>query len=294
MLTGFHAPKEGLILSAGTLFVVATPIGNVDDLSPRAVRVLQEVHWIAAEDTRHSRKLLQSVGVETPLLAYHDHNEAQQSERLIERLLSGESGALISDAGTPLISDPGFVFIRACHRHQIAVQVVPGPCAAVSALSASGLPVNHFHFEGFLPASGGARRKRLTELAQLTSTLIFYESPHRVVQTFSDLVAVLGGGREASIGRELTKQFEQTCTGTLEALQALLDTDACPAKGEFVLCVAGGASTPDSESLTVSLDHILQTLLAEYSLKESVYVAERLTQLPKNTIYARAVQLQRS
>ena len=224
---------------AGRLWVVATPIGNLDDLSPRARRTLAEAELIAAEDTRHSAALLQHVGIATRCIALHEHNEREISARLVERLRAGAQIALISDAGTPLISDPGFRLVRAAREAGITVSPVPGACAAIAALSAAGLPSDRFVFEGFLPVKSAARRAHLQPLRNETRTLIFYESSHRIVDALDDLVAAFGGERRAVVARELTKLFETVLDGTLADLAARVLADPNQQRGEFVVLVGG-------------------------------------------------------
>ena len=231
----------------GTLWVVATPIGNLGDLSPRAQQVLRDAAVVAAEDTRHSRPLLQHFGIGTPLTALHEHNEREAVAALLARLQAGEDVALISDAGTPLISDPGFRLVRAAREAQVAVSPVPGACAAIAALSAAGLPSDRFVFEGFLPAKPMARRQRLRQLAHETRTLVFYESSHRIEECCADLVATFGVAREAALLREITKLHE-TCLGaTLADIAARVAADAEQRRGEFVLVVAGAGEDIDAQ-----------------------------------------------
>jgi 16S rRNA (cytidine1402-2'-O)-methyltransferase len=211
-MKGKHSTVEG-----GVLYVVATPIGNLSDMSPRALSVLGGVHLIAAEDTRHTGQLLAHFGIATPMAALHEHNEREAVPALIERLRAGEAVALVSDAGTPLISDPGFHLVRAVHRAGLRVLPVPGPSAVVSALSVSGLPSDRFAFEGFLPAGREQRLKRLAILARETRTLIFFEAPHRILAFLADMSEALGAMRQAVVARELTKRFETVMSGTLPA-----------------------------------------------------------------------------
>jgi 16S rRNA (cytidine1402-2'-O)-methyltransferase len=230
----------------GTLHVVATPIGNLGDLSPRALDTLRSVAAICAEDTRHTRQLLAHYGIERPLIALHEHNEAQIAERLVMRLREGESLALVSDAGTPLVSDPGFRLVRAARDAGLAVSPVPGACAFVAALSVAGLPSDRLVFEGFLPAKGNARRERLAPLASETRTLAFYESAHRIEDTLADMATVFGGQRRAVVARELTKLFETVLEGTLEELHARVVADENQRKGEFVVLVQGAGDDMDA------------------------------------------------
>ena len=225
--------------TAGTLFVVATPIGNLGDLSPRAQDTLRSVAAICAEDTRHTRQLLSHFGIERPLMALHEHNEGEIAEKLVARMQSGDSLALVSDAGTPLISDPGFRLVRAARAAGIRVSPIPGACAAIAALSVAGLPSDRFVFEGFLPAKGAARRARLHELAAETRTLVFYESAHRIDAALEDLRTCFGGARRAVLARELSKLFETVHDGSLDELVAFVAGDPNQRKGEFVLLLAG-------------------------------------------------------
>ena len=231
---------------AGTLHVVATPIGNLADLSPRALDTLRAVAAICAEDTRHTRQLLAHFGIEQSLVALHEHNEGEVADRLVARLLGGESLALVSDAGTPLVSDPGFRLVRAARAAGIRISPVPGASALVTALSVAGLPSDRFVFEGFLPAKAGARRTRLAMLAGEPRTLLFYESAHRIEETLADCVVAFGADRQAVVARELTKLFETVLDGTLAQLHARVVADANQRKGEFVLLVQGAGDDADA------------------------------------------------
>ncbi len=233
--------------AAGILYVVATPIGNLADLSPRALDTLRAVAAICAEDTRHTRQLLSHYGVEQNLIALHEHNEAGLADRIVTRLCAGESLALVSDAGTPLVSDPGFRLVAAARAAGIKVSPIPGPSALIAALSVAGLPSDRFAFEGFLPAKAGARRERLAALASEPRTLIFYESSHRIEDTLADAVTVIGADRLAAIGRELTKLFETVLSGTLGELHARVAADADQRKGEFVLLIQGVGDDADAK-----------------------------------------------
>jgi 16S rRNA (cytidine1402-2'-O)-methyltransferase len=230
----------------GTLHVVATPIGNLGDLSPRALETLRSVAAICAEDTRHTRQLLAHYGIERPLVALHEHNEAQLADKLVARLQAGESLAIVSDAGTPLVSDPGFRLVRAARDAGVKVSPVPGACAFVAALSVAGLPSDRLVFEGFLPAKGNARRERLAPLASETRTLAFYESAHRIEDTLADMAATFGADRRAVIARELTKLFETVLDGTLADLHARVLADPNQRKGEFVVLVQGASDDADA------------------------------------------------
>ncbi len=233
--------------AVGTLFVVATPIGTLADLSPRALDTLKAVHAVCAEDTRHTRRLLAHFGIERPLLALHEHNEGELAARLVARLQAGESLALVSDAGTPLVSDPGFRLVRAAREAGVRVSPVPGPSALIAALSVAGLPSDRFVFEGFLPAKASARRERLAQFAAEPRTLILYESAHRIAETLADAAAAFGAGRHAVLARELTKLFETVLDGTLAQLQAQVEADPNQRKGEFVLLVQGAGEDADAK-----------------------------------------------
>jgi 16S rRNA (cytidine1402-2'-O)-methyltransferase len=232
--------------TTGTLHVVATPIGNLGDLSARALDVLGSVDAVCAEDTRHTRQLLAHFGLERPLVALHQHNEDAQAAQLVARLQRGESLALVSDAGTPLVSDPGFRLVRAARDAGLRVSPVPGACAAIAALSVAGLASDRFAFEGFLPAKAGARRERLARLAAETRTLLFYEASHRIEETLEDMVAALGSERRSVLARELTKLFETVLDGPLASLLAQVRADPNQRRGEFVLVVEGAGDDADA------------------------------------------------
>ncbi|AYN93769.1 16S rRNA (cytidine(1402)-2'-O)-methyltransferase [Pseudomonas sp. LTJR-52] len=275
----------------GTLYIVATPIGNLEDISARALRILKEVSLIAAEDTRHSSRLLQHFGINTPLAACHDHNEREQGGRFINRLLEGGSVALVSDAGTPLISDPGFHLVRQARAAQIPVVPVPGASAVIAALSAAGLPSDRFIFEGFLPAKATARRSRLDALKQEERTLIFYEAPHRLLESVEDLVAIMGGERIAVLARELTKTFETIKDAPLGELVEWIRSDSNQQRGECVLLISGYES-PEKDSLPPEAVRILNILLAEMPLKRAAALAAEITGERKNMLYQFALEQQ--
>lgn len=267
-----------------TLYIVATPIGNFADFSPRAREVLAGVEVIAAEDTRHSARLLQHMGIATPCVAYHEHNERTMCDKLVGQMLAGTSVALISDAGTPMISDPGYHLVRAAQEAGILVRAIPGPSALVTALSVSGLPSDRFVFEGFLPAKSGARRSRLQELMPETRTLIFYESPHRILDSLTDMVAIFGAEREGVIARELTKTYETVRRAPLGELQQWVAADHEQQLGEIVVLIHGAPSRPVQEVDPESA-RILAILSAELPLKQAAVLTAEITGLKKNALY---------
>lgn len=275
---------------SGTLFVVATPIGNLEDLSPRARQTLANVDLIAAEDTRRTGRLLMHFGVKTPLLALHEHNEEQASRKLADELAQGKSVALVSDAGTPLVSDPGYRLVQAAHRRGVPVSPVPGTSALIAALSVAGLPTDRFCFEGFLPAKKKARRDALGMLASETRTMVFYESVHRIVECIGDMADVFGSDRPAFIGRELTKLHEQCVNGSLGELSQRLDSDEIASKGEFVIIVAGTAPV---EASSIDIDHLLVELSDKLPGKEVAKVLARATGKKRNALYARLLDLKK-
>ena len=276
--------------SAGTLYVVATPIGNLEDISARALRVLREVALIAAEDTRHSSRLLQHFGIATPLAACHEHNEREEGSRFLVRLQAGEDVALISDAGTPLISDPGYHLVRQARAACIRVVPVPGACALIAALSAAGLPSDRFIFEGFLPAKVAARRARLELLKEEPRTLIFYEAPHRILECLADLATVFGAERPALLGRELTKTFETLQGLPLEQLHAWVEADGNQQRGECVLVVAGWQAPQGEEAVNAEAIRVLDLLLGELPVKRAAALAAEITGVRKNLLYQLALE----
>ncbi len=277
----------------GTLYIVATPLGHLQDMSWRAVEILQTVHLIAAEDTRHSLPLLQHYSIKTPTISLHAHNEAERIEQLQKRLQQGESIALISDAGTPLISDPGFLLVRKIREVGIKVVPIPGPCAAISALCVGGLPTDRFVFEGFLPQRSALRQTRLAQLVLEERTLIFYEAPHRILVFLKELQTVFGQNRPAVIARELTKIFETILTGTLLQLYEKVEEDKNQQRGEIVVLVAGKPKN-NEEEITAEITRILTILLAECSLKQAVDITAKLTAFKKNHIYEIALKMQKT
>lgn len=276
--------------STGTLYVVATPIGNLEDISARALRVLGEVALIAAEDTRHSSRLLQHFGIVTPLAACHEHNEREEGSRFLARLQAGEDVALVSDAGTPLISDPGYHLVRQARAAGIRVVPVPGACALIAALSAAGLPSDRFIFEGFLPAKVAARRTRLELLKEEPRTLIFYEAPHRILECLIDLADVFGADRPALLGRELTKTFETLQGMPLGELQAWVAADTNQQRGECVLVVAGWQAPQGEEAVNAEAVRVLDLLLGELPVKRAAALAAEITGVRKNLLYQLALE----
>lgn len=276
----------------GVLYIVATPIGNLDDLSSRAVSVLNGVDVVAAEDTRHSGRLLQHLGLHKRLIALHDHNERDRAGSLLQELEAGRSVALISDAGTPLISDPGYVLVREARSRGLKVSPIPGACALVAALSAAGLPTDRFLFVGFLPAKRSGRRAALEQQVRETATLVFYESPHRILDAVSDIAAVFGEEREIVLGRELTKTFETFYSGTVAEVQAILEADPHGTKGEFVVMIHGAEPvTSDDDAGALDVDRLLKLLLPELPVKKVAKLVAELSGRPKNELYQRALEL---
>lgn len=268
----------------GRLWVVATPIGNLDDLSPRAAEVLRAVAIVAAEDTRHSAPLLARVGSRARMLALHEHNEREQVERVVAQLREGHDVALVADAGTPLVSDPGFRLVRAAREAGIEVSPVPGPCAAIAALSVAGLPSDRFVFEGFLPAKAAARGERLQALAAETRTLIFYESSHRIADMLDDCVTVFGDARAAVVARELTKLFETVLSAPLGELAARVHADANQQRGEFVVLV-GGADGADADARLAEGRRVFALLRDELPPARAAKLAAAITGAPRKALY---------
>jgi 16S rRNA (cytidine1402-2'-O)-methyltransferase len=280
--------------ATGTLYVVATPIGNLSDLSPRAAATLKSCDLIAAEDTRHTGILLKHFQIGTPQLSLHDHNESTRAAEIIALLREGKSVALVSDAGTPAISDPGFELVRAVAATGMNVVAIPGPCAAIAALSIGALPTDRFCFEGFLPARGAARRQRLKSLEAEPRTLVIYESPHRVREALEDCLTAFGETRAATVVREATKLHETTYRGSLRELLDKSSTDADFSRGEIVLLIGGAvqADNADSDSEAKSrLDKVLLALLAELPLKQAARLAAQITGARDNEAYKRALLL---
>jgi len=273
---------------SGTLFVVATPIGNLEDLSPRARQTLAEVDLVAAEDTRHTGRLLSHLGVKTPQFALHEHNEARAAQSLIEQLMDGKSVALVSDAGTPLVSDPGYRLVRAAHANGIAVSPLPGPSAVTAALSVSGLPTDRFGFEGFPPAKTAARCKWLQARAADGRTLLFFEAVHRIAATLADMVDVFGADREAFLGRELTKLHEQCRRATLGELLDEVSNGTIISRGEFVIAVHGAE---DNAPSSIDADRLLRELAETLPPKKAAAIAARVTGEKRNALYQRLLDI---
>lgn len=271
------------VIKAGTLYVVATPIGNLADLTPRARDVLGAVDAICAEDTRHTRQLLSAFGMERPLVALHDHNEGEMAGRLVARLKAGETLALVSDAGTPLVSDPGYRLVREVRAAGCTVSPLPGACAAIAALSVAGIPSDRFCFEGFLPAKASGRRERLAALLRETRTLVFYESSHRIEESLADFVAVFGADREATLARELTKLFETVLGDTLGTLLARVRADDNQRKGEFVLVVRG--CEDDADAALIEGQRLYAKLVDYLKPSQAAKLAAELSGAPRKALY---------
>ena len=273
---------------SGTLFVVATPIGNLDDLSPRARQTLAEADLIAAEDTRRTRRLLSHLGVKTRQIPLHDFNEERAATSLIKELESGKSVALVSDAGTPLISDPGYRLLAAAHERGIIVAPIPGPSAVTTAVSAAGLPTDRFCFEGFVPSKRAARRKSFGQLGREMRTMVFFESVHRVRDSLADMVDAFGAERPAFIARELTKVHEQCVQATLGELLEKVNDESITGKGEFVVVVSGAA---EGAKTSIDTDRLLAELVEEMPAKKAAAIAARVTGEKRNTLYQRLLEL---
>ena len=273
-------------MSTPVLYVIATPIGNLADISARALQTLREVAAVCAEDTRHTRPLLAHYGIDKPLIALHDHNEEAIADKVVARLLAGESLALVSDAGTPLVSDPGFKLVRAARAAGVKVSPIPGACAAIAALSVAGLPSDRFAFEGFLPGKASARRERLSRLASATATLVFYESSHRIEESLADMLAIFGGDRPAVLARELTKLFETVLDGDLASLLAQVQADPNQRRGEFVVIVQGAG---DDEAAQIAEGRRLYARLNEHlPPSTAARLAAELSGAPRKALYGQA------
>lgn len=276
---------------AGTLYIVATPIGHLDDLSQRAMQILHAVDRIAAEDTRHSRRLLDHFGIKTTCYSLHEHNEQQRTEQVLQELEQGLSIALISDAGTPLISDPGYRLVQQAQAHHIKIVPIPGPCALITALSAAGLPTDRFLFEGFLPSKSTARKKNLQALLDEKRTIIFYESPHRIVDTIEDMMNVFGEQRYTVVARELTKTFETIKGGTLAEIKTWLAHDRDQQKGEFVILIHGAEENSNNDQQRAL--QVLDILINELPISQAVKLAAKITGKNKSWLYEIALKRQK-
>ena len=276
-------------MNQGTLYVIATPIGNRADMGERAISILKQVDLIAAEDTRHSKGLLQHYNITTPMQAYHDHNEEQATPKLIQRLLEGDNIAIISDAGTPLLSDPGYHLVKAAHASSIKVSPVPGACAAIAALSVSGLATDRFMFAGFAPHKQGARQNFYREFEHQVATLVFYESSHRIVASLKDMLLIFGEKRRVVLAREISKLFETVYSSTIGDLLDWLQADANQQKGEFVLVLEGAEEQMNPQF--AELEQLLKILLEELPVKQASQIAAKITGVKKNQIYKLALEL---
>ncbi|GHG72396.1 ribosomal RNA small subunit methyltransferase I [Alishewanella longhuensis] len=276
---------------SGSLYVVATPIGNLADISQRAINTLTQVSCIAAEDTRHSGKLLQHLGISNRLLALHDHNEKQRAASIIEKCLAGEDIALISDAGTPLISDPGYSLVRLCREAGVPVVPVPGPCALITALCAAGLPTDKFQFIGFLAPKSSQRQTQLAAVPDSAGTIISYDTARRILDTLQDVVAVFGAERQLVLAKELTKTFEHFACGTAAEITQWLTEDPQRCQGEMVLMIAPAPSKADAE-ISEEVQRTLKILLAELPLKQAAALTAQIHNEKKNALYQLALSWQ--
>ncbi|HEY7774239.1 MAG TPA: 16S rRNA (cytidine(1402)-2'-O)-methyltransferase [Marinagarivorans sp.] len=279
--------------TGGTLYIVATPIGNLGDMVPRAIDILHKVNVIAAEDTRHSGNLLQHFGISTPTIAYHDHSDDAKTQALVQRLLAGESIALISDAGTPLISDPGYQLVRQARARGVRVEPIPGPCALVAALCASGLPSDRFSFEGFLPAKNNNREQVLAAVKEDPRTVIFYESPHRIEASLASIATVMGAEREIVLARELTKTFETFIAGSVTEVMAALASDANQKRGEMVVMIRG-FEQQEARAVSADVEQMLMLLCEELPLKKAAAITAKITGLKKNVLYQLGLDLNKT
>jgi 16S rRNA (cytidine1402-2'-O)-methyltransferase len=276
----------------GELYLVATPIGDMTDIAPRALDILNIVDIVAVEDKRRSSRLFSHFGIKTPMISYHDHSEEKQVKKIIDELLCGKSVALISDAGTPLISDPGFKLVNAAKDKSIKVSPIPGPCALIAAISASGLPSNRFIFEGFLPAKSIARITKIQNISADSRTIIFYEAPHRILETLIDMIKVIGPSRKIVLARELTKTYETFISGTLKGVLEVIEKDLNQQKGEIVIVLAG-ADSSEKKIETQDSKRILSVLLEDLPLKQAVSLGSRITGVQKNIFYKLALDLKK-
>lgn len=283
--------REKRNIDIGTLYVIATPIGNLQDITFRAIETLKKVDYILAEDTRHSRTLLNNYHITTPVFPLHEHNERAQTPRWLDQLIAGQSIALLSDAGTPLIHDPGYFIVKTAKENGITVSPIPGPCAAIAALSAAGLPTDRFIFEGFLAPSTQKRQTQLKALLRETRTMILYEAPHRILECIRDLHTVFGPARQIVLARELTKRFETIRAGSIAELYTWLIETPEQQRGEMVLLIEGH-SPIESDEDDHTLESLLTILLSSVSLSQAVDIATKITKQRKKKIYTRALSLQ--
>lgn len=277
-------------IKKGSLYIVATPIGNMGDITERALKTLADVDVIAVEDTRRSGQLLRNFEISTPMIAVHEHNERQICDSLLKRIENGESIALISDAGTPLLSDPGYFLVHQAKEKGISVIPIPGVSAVITALSVAGLPTDRFVFEGFLPAKSAARQQKLEKVKDDLRTVIFYEAPHRIVEMLKDCQLVFGGQRKVVLARELTKTFETIHGDELDALIPWVEADENQRKGEFVVLVHGAAAREDT-GIDAESEHILLILLKDLPVKQAAALTANITGLKKNALYQFALSL---
>lgn len=283
-----------MFTATGALYIVATPLGNLGDISRRALDVLTEVDLIAAEDTRNSLKLLNHFGIKKAMMALHEHNEREQTDEIIIKLRAGQSIALISDAGTPLISDPGYTLVSRLHDEGLRVVPIPGPSALVAALSVAGLPTDHFCFEGFLPSKTVAREKALASLRQEHRTMVFYEAPHRLVASLTSMRDVLGNERLVTLVREVTKLHETIRRDTLASLLEWVEANPEQQMGESVLVVEGASTQTDSTEIQIKVFDLLSVLLGKLSVKDAAQLAAELTGLKKNSLYDQALDIKKN
>lgn len=276
---------------SGTLYVVATPIGNLADISERAIQTLTSVNWVAAEDTRHSKPLLQHFAINQSLISLHEHNEAARSEQLLQKLLAGENGALVSDAGTPLINDPGFVLVKRLREAGVRVVPIPGPSAVITALCAAGLPTDSFSYQGFLPAKSNKRKLQLQQLLADSATLVFYESPHRLLATLADMLELFGAEREIAVARELSKQYEQFVSGTLHEVHDFFKENSDKVRGEFVLMLKG-ADLEKDEVQSTEFDPMINAMLKQnLPVKQISEIIADVLSVKKKQVYQRVLEL---
>ena len=276
----------------GELYLVATPIGDMTDIAERALGILNTVDIVAVEDKRRSSRLFSHFGIKTPMISYHDHGEEKQIKKIIDELLCGKSVALICDAGTPLIADPGYKLVKAANSKSIKVSPIPGPCALIAAISASGLPSDRFIFEGFLPSKSNARITKIKNISEDPRTIIFYETPHRILEALKDMIKIIGPLRQIVFARELTKTYETFISGSLESVLEIIEKDLNQQKGEIVIVLAG-ADSLEKRSETQDSKRILSVLLEELPLKQAVSLGAKITGIQKNIFYKLALDLKK-